>query len=97
MQWPIHWKTKNSFSIRHSTHKQSIEKGLDGIGEHYKQCGYHCLKAQLIDKVDYEDMEEEDAEMVLNNKETFWQHQLRTFRENGGNAHCLRKEQTKCK
>jgi hypothetical protein len=85
-------KTKNSFAIRHSTHKQSIKKGTDGIGEHYKECGYNQFQAQIIDKVHFADMSEKRAEELLNKKEIYWQHQLRTFRENGGNAHCLRKE-----
>ena len=90
-------KTKNSFSIRHSTHKQSIKKGSDGIGEHYKQCGYEKLQAQIIDRVHYENISVQEAEEILSKKEIFWQHQLRTFKENGGNAHCLKKDHSKCK
>ena len=60
-----------------------------GLGQHYGPKG-NCTKQDisfiLIEKVD------EGQNLKLAKREQFWQHQLRVYAENGGNAHCIRKE-----
>lgn len=48
-------------------------------------CGYHNLTIILIEKV------QKDNEK-LHERKLFWQYNLRAFHENGGNAHCLKKQ-----
>ena len=85
-------KSKNGFGKRHSGHKQDIKNGVAGVGVHFKKCGYEHLRAILIDRVDSEGQEEDFCARQLKNKEVFWQHQLRVFEENGGNAFCIKDE-----
>ena len=80
-------KSKTIFKIRHSNHKQEIKRGYGGLGHHYggeKGCGYNNFSVQLIEKV--------DSLENLAKRETFWQHQLRVYVENGYKAHCYRKD-----
>ena len=46
------------------------------------------FKRELIDQVEVGNVE------ALAQAEVYWQEQLRGFIENGGNAHCRRKEKT---
>ena len=80
-------KSKTQFKTRHSNHKQEIKRGYGGLGHHYggqKGCGYENLSIQLIEKC-------ENPE-ILATRETFWQHQIRAYVQNGGKAHCYRKD-----
>ena len=80
-------KSKTVFKIRHSNHKQEIKRGYGGLGHHYggeRGCGYENLSVQIIEKV--------DSLENLAKRETFWQHQLRVYVENGHRAHCYRKD-----
>ena len=82
-------KSKNEFRVRHSGHKQQIKNNVGGIDQLYHQengCGYQYLSIVLIEKV------ENGNEAKLCDRELYWQHQLRAFRENGGNAHCVKNE-----
>ena len=82
-------KSQTPFKARHSNHKQEIKHGKGGIGQHYGPKG-NCTKKDisfiLIEKV------EEGNSVKLAKREQFWQHQLRVYIENGGNAHCIKKE-----
>ena len=49
-------------------------------------CGYTNIRIQLIDQVEVGDVE------ALAQAEIYWQEQLRGYIENGGNAHCRRRE-----
>ena len=70
-------KSTQTFARRHSGHKQEIKKRIGGLGQHYGgQQG--CGYASLKD--------------LLARREIFCQNQLRCFMENGGHAHCKRKE-----
>ena len=52
-----------------------------------KKCrGYQNFSVQLIDQV------EEGDKVALANREVYWQNQLRCYVQNGGRAHCRRKE-----
>ena len=51
-----------------------------------RQCKYDNLTVQIIDQVP------NGEKIKLAQKETFWQHQLRCYVENGGHAHCYRKD-----
>ena len=82
-------KTSNTFKKRHSGHKQEIKNQIGGLGGHYGGnggCGYKNISLQIIDQV------EQGDHNGLAERETYWQHQLRCYVENGGNAHCRRKE-----
>ena len=68
---------------------QEIKHGRGGLGQHYGpkgRCSYKDILFILIEKV------EEGAKTKLARREQYWQHQLRAFVENGGNAHCIKKE-----
>jgi hypothetical protein len=52
-------------------------------------CGYENLRIQIIDKVETGNVE------ALAEAEIYWQNQLRCYIQNGGNAHCRRKEKEK--
>ena len=78
-------KTKREFRLRHSGHKQEITNRTGGLGQHFHQsnnrgCSYSHLEATLIEKVKQGD------DVKLAERELYWQYQLRTFKENGGNA-----------
>ena len=82
-------KSKTPFKIRHSNHKQEIKKKIGGLGHHYGGsggCGYANFSVTIIEKVKLETMD------FLAKRETFWQHQLRVYLENGCNGHCYRKD-----
>ena len=82
-------KSTTPFKKRHSNHKQEIKKSYGGLGHHYggeKGCGYEYFSVQIIDQV------EEGDKVALAEKEVYWQNQLRCFVQNGGHAHCYRKE-----
>ena len=82
-------KTTRKFRLRHSGHKQEIKMQYGGLGHHFggeKGCGYKNVSIQIIDQVEC------GNHMALSECELYWQNQLRCFVENGGNAHCYRKE-----
>ena len=82
-------KSKTIFKLRHSNHKQEIKKKTGGLGHHYGgggACNYNHVSIQLIERVKHQNFD------FLARRETFWQHQLRAYIENGGRAHCYRKE-----
>ena len=61
-------------------------------GDDYQQVKAHNqfidenLSIQIIEQVDEGDIK------TLENQEVYWQNQLRCYIQNGGNAHCRRKE-----
>ena len=65
-----------------------MKRQYGGLGKHYggTGCGYENLKIQIIDQVENGDVE------ALAEAEVYWQNQLRCYIQNGGNAHCRRKE-----
>ena len=82
-------KSTQTFTKRHSGHKQEIKNQMGGLGQHYggaRGCGYENLRIIIIEKVEFGNSE------LLGRREIFWQNQLRCFMENGGKAHCKRKE-----
>ena len=83
-------KSTTPFKRRHSNHRQEIKKVYGGLGHHYgvgKGCAYpQHFSVQLIDQVEVGNKE------ALAEKEVYWQNQLRCYVQNGGNAHCYRKE-----
>ena len=82
-------KSKTVFKTRHSNHKQEIKKEYGGLGHHYGGgggCGYANVSIQLIEQVKVKTLE------FLAERECFWQHQLRVYVQNGGRAHCYRKD-----
>ena len=81
-------KSQTPFKKRHSNHKQEIRKQIGGLGHHYggTGCGYQHFSVQLIDQV------EKGDKVALAEKEVYWQNQLRCYVQNGGHAHCYRKE-----
>ena len=81
-------KSTTPFKKRHSNHKQEIKRKYGGLGHHYggNGCGYENVSVQIIDQV------EQGDSMALAEKEVFWQNQLRCYVQNGGHAHCYRKE-----
>ena len=82
-------KSKTKFKLRHSNHKQEIKKKIGGLGHHYGDggaCNYTHLSIQLIERVKHLNLD------FLAHRELFWQHQLRVYVENGGKAHCYRKD-----
>ena len=64
---------------------------IGGLGHHYggNGCGYANMSFQLIEGV------EKGNQKALCDREIFWQNQLRVYVQNGGNAHCYRKERKK--
>ena len=83
-------KSTTAFRIRHSNHRQEIKNKIGGLGNHYggEGCGKENVKIQIIDQV------EEGDRKALANAEIYWQNQLRVYIQNGGNAHCRRKEKS---
>ena len=82
-------KSTQPFTRRHSGHKLEVKNKIGGLGQHYggvRGCGYENLKIMIIEQVEIGNHE------VLGKREIFWQNQLRCFMENGGQAHCKRKE-----
>ena len=81
-------KSTTPFKLRHSNHKQEIKKKIGGLGHHYggQGCGYPNISIQLIERVEVGDQK------ALCEQEVYWQNQLRCYVQNGGNAHCYRKE-----
>ena len=83
-------KSTTPLKRRHSNHRQEIKKDIGGLGHHYgsgKGCSYpQDLSIQIIDQVDEGDKE------ALAKREVYWQNQLRVYVQNGGHAHCYRKE-----
>ena len=83
-------KSQTPFKRRHSNHKQEVKRQYGGLGKHYggQGCGYESLRIQIIDQV-------EDGKVeALAEAEIYWQNQLRCYIQNGGNAHCRRKEKS---
>ena len=82
-------KSETPFKKRHSNHMQEIKHGKGGLGHHYGPQG-RCSKSNvsiiLIEQVKLGD------KLELAKREQYWQHQLRVFAENGGNAQCIKKE-----
>ena len=68
--------------LRHSNHKREIKNKIGGSGG----CGYESISIVIIEEI------EEKTFKFLAERESFWQHQLRVFVENGKNCHCYRKE-----
>ena len=83
-------KSTTPFKTRHSNHKQEIKNEIGGLGNHYggNGCGYNNLRIQIIDQV------EVGNARALADAEIYWQHQLRGYIQNGGQAHCRRKEKS---
>ena len=82
-------KSETSFKQRHSNHKQEIKHKRGGIGKHFggsRACSYRDIQFTLIEQV------ETGNKSLLSRREVWWQHQLRVYEENGGNAMCIRKE-----
>ena len=85
-------KSKTVFKLRHSNHKQEIKNKIGGLGHHYggsSPCSYEDLSITLIEQVEFKNME------YLAERELYWQHQIRTYVQNGSNAHCYRKDMKK--
>jgi hypothetical protein len=86
-------KTQNKFKQRHSGHKQEIKRNYGGLGHHYGEkgggCGYENVSIMIIEQVFPQTVTQ------LDEREIFWQNQLRVYVEHGGNAHCYRKEKNK--
>ena len=83
-------KSKTIFKVRHSNHKQEVKQEYGGLGKHYggRGCGYQNLRIKIIDQVEERTLE------ALAEAEIYWQNQLRCYIQNGGNAHCRRKEKS---
>ena len=82
-------KSKTPFKIRHSNHKQEIKNKIGGLGHHYGGsggCGYPNFSVTIIEEIEHKIFS------FLAERETYWQHQLRVYVENGSNGHCYRKE-----
>ena len=82
-------KSKTEFRRRHSNHKQEIKKKVGGLGHHYGSggpCSYEHVQIQIIEQVQHKNLD------FLAERELHWQHQLRVYIENGGRAHCYRKD-----
>ena len=83
-------KSQTKFKLRHSNHKREIKNDIGGLGYHYHEdkggCGYDNFTVILIEQV------EQKTPKFLAEREVYWQHQLRVYIENGGRAHCYRKE-----
>ena len=66
-----------------------MKKRVGGLGHHYgggDGCGYNNISMIIIEQV------EARTPSALEERELYWQHQLRAYIENGGNAHCRKKE-----
>ena len=62
---------------------------MGGLGHHYGpgcQCTYEHVQIQIIEQIEKKNVE------FLAERELHWQHQLRVYIENGGRAHCYRKD-----
>ena len=82
-------KSVTPFKKRHSNHKQEIKGKRGGLGQHFggdRTCSYSDITFTIIEQV------EEGNRNLLAKRELFWQHQLRAYAENGGNAMCIKKE-----
>ena len=82
-------KSVTPFKKRHSNHKQEIKNKKGGLGQHLggdRACSYNDFSVVLIEQVEMGDRK------MLERRELYWQHQLRAYRENGGNAMCIKKE-----
>ena len=84
-------KSTQLFKRRHSGHwaQTGSQKELWGSGTPLwgeGGCGYQNISIQVIDQVEVGDAE------ALADCELYWAHQLRCFVENGGLAHCYKKE-----
>ena len=82
-------KSKTPFKIRHSNHKREIKNKIGGLGHHYGGsggCGYENISIIIIEEIEIKTLD------FLAKRETYWQHQLRVYVENGSNGHCYRKE-----
>ena len=82
-------KSVTPFKKRHSNHRQEVKHGKGGLGQHYGpqcRCSKDDITIVLIEQV------EVGNRLQLAKREQFWQHQLRAFVENGGNAQCIKKE-----
>ena len=81
-------KSTTPFKKRHSNHKRGIKNLIGGLGHHYggDVCGYENVSIQLIERV------QEGDQQTMFDREIFWQNQLRCYVQNGGHAHCFRKE-----
>ena len=81
-------KSTTIFKKRHSNHKQEVKRVYGGLGHHYggQGCGYENISIQIIDQV------EQGDQQALAKQEVYWQNQLRCYVQNGGKAHCYRKE-----
>ena len=77
------------FKIRHSNHKREIKNKISGLGYHYGDsggCNYENISKTSIEEIETKTLE------FLAKRETFWQHQLRVYVENGSNGHWNMKE-----
>ena len=82
-------KSQTPFKTRHSNHKREIKNEIGGLGHHYggvRGCGYKNMSIQIIDQVEVGNVD------ALAQAELYWQDQLRVFLENGGKAHCRRRD-----
>ena len=71
------------------TTKEKSKKKIGGLGHLYgweRGCGYQNISIQIFDQVESGNVE------ALAQAELYWQNQLRVFLENGGKAHCRRRE-----
>ena len=83
-------KSTTPFNTRHSNHRQEIKNKVGGLGNHYggDGCGKENVRIQIIDQVEL------GNKQALAEAEVYWQNQLRVYIQNGGNAHCRRKEKS---
>ena len=68
---------------------RKLKNEIGGLGHHYGGrggCGYQNASFQIIEEIETKTME------FLAERETYWQHQLRVFVENGSRNHCYRKD-----
>ena len=82
-------KSTQPFTRRHSGHKQEVKNKIGGLGQHYggiQGCGYENIRVMIIEHAEIGNPD------MLSTREIYWQNQLRCFMENGGQAHCKRKE-----
>ena len=82
-------KSQTPIKTRHSNHKREIRGQIGGLGHHFggqRGCGYGNVSLQIIEKV------RPKNPRLLADRELYWQHQLRAYAENGGQAMCKRKE-----
>ena len=84
-------KATTTFKKRHSNHRQEVKNNIGGLGHHFgptHPCKYEDMSIILIEQIKQGDRKN------LEKREQYWQHQLRVFVENGGNAMCIRKDYT---